>query len=250
MKRFILLIGFLTRLPVPTTLGFDEYFYKSAVYFPVVGAILGSIYYVCAAILQHFLPSFLVAILVTLLTVLLTGGLHLDGVADSFDGLFSYRKKDQILEIMKDSRIGTNGVLALFFVLLLKVGFLSMLFDKGVYVSVFMMPVFARYGQIILCYRAHYARENGMGQVFIGKITNTLLMQTTLYLVLVGIAFHLFYLDNILLDIFFLPVLFISVFFIRRISYRKIEGITGDIVGCTCEIIELVYIIYFAFFIA
>ena len=70
---------------------------------------------------------YITAVLVLASEVILTGGLHIDGLGDSFDGLYSYRDKEKILEIMKDSRLGTNGLLAIVIVFLLKVGFLNSL---------------------------------------------------------------------------------------------------------------------------
>ena len=72
-----------------------------------------------------FSSSYLLAAVVVLAEVILTGALHLDGLADTFDGIFSYRSKQKMLEIMKDSRLGTNGGIALVLYFVLKILLIS-----------------------------------------------------------------------------------------------------------------------------
>ena len=115
MKGFLLLMSFMTRLYVPKV-EYDELkLGKAMKYFPFVGFIIGIFLYFTALLFFRFTYSINLAIIfVILIEIILTGGIHLDGLADTFDGIFSYRSKQKMLEIMKDSRIGTNGVLAHF----------------------------------------------------------------------------------------------------------------------------------------
>ena len=123
MKGLILLFKFMTRLPIPANPEFDsKELGKSMKFFPVVGIVIGFILYGVYLIGAKFiLSSYLLATIVVLAEVILTGGLHLDGLADTFDGIFSYRSKQKMLEIMKDSRLGTNGGIALVLYFILKI---------------------------------------------------------------------------------------------------------------------------------
>lgn len=243
MKRFIGIIQFLTRIPIPVEVGFDEAFHKSTRYFPLVGLILGICYYLIGFISQMFFEDYIAAVLILLGTVILTGGLHLDGVGDTFDGLYSYRDKERILEIMKDSRLGTNALLSILFLLLLKLGFLYSLLEQGKLWVVIIMPVVARTLQVVACYKGKTPREQGMGNIFIGKVSNLSL----------GIALGAAFICVIGVIVLFNPFSWILILKVigavlivatilklfERSVYHKIDGITGDILGCICEMAEL-----------
>ena len=120
MKGFLLLLSFMTRIPMPKIDYDEEKLGKSMKLFPLVGIVIGFILLFFSIVFSYVLSNlsfsaFLpIIILVVILTDLIsTGALHLDGLADTFDGIFSYRSKHKMLEIMKDSRLGSNGALAL-----------------------------------------------------------------------------------------------------------------------------------------
>ena len=97
MKRFILILQFLTRIPININLGFDEEFHKSITYFPLVGFVLGILLYLIGIVSNFLFDPFLSSIIITLSLVILTGGLHIDGLGDTFDALYSYRDKEKML---------------------------------------------------------------------------------------------------------------------------------------------------------
>ena len=101
MKRFILILQFLTRIPIKLNVGFDDEFYKSIVYFPLVGFVIGILSYLIGWISMLLFEPFIASIIITLAGVLITGGLHIDGLGDTFDAIYSYRDKEKMLEIMK-----------------------------------------------------------------------------------------------------------------------------------------------------
>ena len=120
IKSFFAALSFISRLPVPARLsqGLEiEQYQRSIVTFPLVGLLLGAIAGAVALLLQPWCGVPLAALFGVLALALLTGGFHLDGLADTCDGIFSARTRDRMLEIMRDSRLGTHGGLALIFVL-------------------------------------------------------------------------------------------------------------------------------------
>lgn len=247
MKRLIGIIQFMTRIPIPIDTGFDENFHKSTIYFPIVGLILGVCYYIVALIGLKIFDPYITAVLVLASEVLLTGGLHLDGLGDSFDGLYSYRDKEKILEIMKDSRLGTNGLLAIILVFLLKIGFLNSLLSQEILWPIVTMPVVARSMQVLACYKTKTPRERGMGNIFIGKVSMTYLVGTIL--LMLGISGGSIFLASdvdyliYLKEVICLIIMAIWVRLFIDSVYKKIDGITGDILGCICELSELIYLI-------
>ena len=126
LKLFLCAVQFLTRLPVPSFADFEpDWITRSARYFPLVGVGVGAI---CALVLLaagQLWTGPLPALLAISAGVLVTGGFHEDGLADTADGLGGGQTPERRLQIMKDSRIGTYGVLALGLVLAIKVAALA-----------------------------------------------------------------------------------------------------------------------------
>ena len=171
MNRFISILQFMTRIPIRIETGFDEEFHKSIVYFPLVGFVIGIITYIFGWLSLTIFDPFISAIVITLIEVLTTGGLHIDGLGDTFDAIYSNRDKERILEIMKDSRLGTNSLLAIMFLILLKIGFINSLVQNNLLWLVIFMPVIGRIGVMIMTYKTVTPRAKGMGNLFIGKCT-------------------------------------------------------------------------------
>lgn len=252
MKRLIGIIQFMTRIPIPVDTGFDEDFHKSIIYFPIVGLVLGICYMLVARLGLVLFNPYIAAVLVLASEVILTGGLHLDGLGDSFDGLYSYRDKEKILEIMKDSRLGTNGLLAIVIVFLLKVGFLNSLLEQNILWPILTMPVVARSMQVIACYRTKTPREKGMGNIFIGKVSTSYLIGVITLMLGINLG-SIYLMEGQILyanEIITLLIMAVGVKLFVKSVYKKIDGITGDILGCICELSELVYlmIIYMMMF--
>lgn len=245
MKRLIGIIQFMTRIPIPIDVGLDEDFHKSTIYFPIVGLVLGICYMLVAKIGLALFNPYITAVLVLASEVILTGGLHIDGLGDSFDGLYSYRDKEKILEIMKDSRLGTNGLLAIVIVFLLKVGFLNSLLEQNILWPILTMPVVARSMQIVASYKTRTPREKGMGNIFIGKVSTSYLIGVIVLMLGINLG-SIYLMEGQMLYAIQIPTLLIMVvgvkLFVRSV-YKKIDGITGDILGCICELSELVYLI-------
>ncbi|MGO0861771.1 adenosylcobinamide-GDP ribazoletransferase, partial [Clostridioides difficile] len=178
----------------------------------------------------------------------ITGGLHIDGLGDTFDAIYSYRDKEKMLEIMKDSRLGTNSLLAIMFVLLLKIGFVySIISNNSLWVIIF-MPMIARLGVMLLTYKTVTPRAKGMGNLFIGKLTTNMLVTAIIYTILIVsiIAKLIFLVPNIVLIKVLCSaiVVFIFILLFKNHIYKKIDGVTGDVLGCGIELSELVYLIY------
>ncbi|XPE41756.1 adenosylcobinamide-GDP ribazoletransferase [Shigella flexneri] len=174
-KLFWAMLSFITRLPVPRrwSQGLDfEHYSRGIITFPLIGLLLGAISGLVFMVLQAWCGAPLAALFSVLVLALMTGEFHLDGLADTCDGVFSARSRDRMLEIMRDSRLGTHGGLALIFVVLAKILVLSELALRGepILASLAAACAVSRGTAALLMYRHRYAREEGLGNVFIGKI--------------------------------------------------------------------------------
>lgn len=246
MKRFISILQFMTRIPINIDTGFDEEFHKTITYFPLVGLVLGVLIYIIGLVSGIFFDSFITSIIVTLALVILTGGLHIDGLGDTFDAIYSYRDKERMLEIMKDSRLGTNSLLAIMFLILLKIGFIYSIINNSLLWTVIFMPVVARLGVIVMMYKTVTPRENGMGNLFIGKASTSMFTIAILYtiILIIGISKLIFLASTFeaMMLISTIIILFVFNNLFKKYIYKKIDGVTGDILGCTIELGELIYL--------
>lgn len=123
--KFLNALGFLTIIKIPQRFYLkDGEFSRTLPYFPVVGLVVGLISCLFFTAASFVFPLILIVILLVGLEIIITGGLHMDGIADMFDGRFSGEKdKTRILEIMKKGDTGVFGVLILIFTIILKIGF-------------------------------------------------------------------------------------------------------------------------------
>lgn len=136
LRLFLTAVQFLTRLPVPALKGFaPEWITASARYYPLVGQIVGAVSALAFVLAARAWGGAVPAVLAVAVGVLVTGAFHEDGLADTVDGLGGGRDKAQRLAIMKDSRIGSYGALALLLVLALKIAALAQIANALVLVA-------------------------------------------------------------------------------------------------------------------
>lgn len=253
MKRFLNTLRFLTRIPVSTSGKFDDKFYKGMYYFPLVGFIIGFIMYIISLLLGIFFPgdALVIAIISVFVEVLITGGLHLDGLGDTADAFFSNRDKDKMLEIMKDSRLGTNSLLAIVFNILIKVGIITTFLNRGMSYMIVIMPAVSRLVVLLLARKTESPRENGMGNIFIGKATNSMIVVGLVYTLVISAVF-LYLINGMQVTGMYAPMECIAIgivitaiaeLLIKRSSNKKIGGITGDVLGYGIEVAEVVFIL-------
>lgn len=237
MNTFLLMVQLFTKIPINKEIEFDkENFRKGVLYFPLVGLIVGLLTAFMAYVLNYIFSREITVMLSIFFSIALTGALHWDGLADTMDGVLSARKREQMLIIMKDSRIGTHGVLSLVIFVILKFLFLIELNDELLLPVIFVLPVVGKTAIALMLWGSQYARKEGLGDLFIGKsrprdsIGAGVISLVIIYLVL-GVK-------GILALIF---VILISLF-IRRKLNRILGGMTGDTLGAINEISELLFI--------
>jgi adenosylcobinamide-GDP ribazoletransferase len=235
MKRLILLIQFLTRIPININLDVTrEDLSRAVIYFPIVGYIIGSILSLIYFTLNHSIDQLILVFLIVMIQVILIGGLHIDGLSDTFDGIFSGREKTEILEIMKDPNVGTFGMLSIIFTIVFKFLLLYKIKNQILWVLL-LMPVFSRFCVILAAYTGSYAREKGLGNLFIEQVSKKQLM--------IGFVFTIipvYFVQSIYLALI-ISILF-TLWFVRKVR-RKIDGITGDTLGAIVEINEVLFLL-------
>ncbi len=232
---FPLALTFLTVIPWPgASLAGPQDLARSMFWFPWVGAILGLIYIAAWTGMELLLPGVAAAAILVALSVLLTAGLHLDGLADTFDGLGGGGSPEARLRIMKDSRLGTFGAVSLVIVLLLKFAFLLSLAGRGTTGAVFLFPVVSRWGMVLLAYLSPYARpEGGLGQAMTMGVDREVLAGAT------AGALALSFLALGLGGVILLAGAAGFIWLASRYFQPKLGGVTGDVLGAANELLEV-----------
>lgn len=230
MSQFFSALSFLTIIPVPKTVSWNDG--RMALYFPLVGILVGGLLCGFDFLCGHFAGREVRAILDVLFLALISGGIHLDGLADAADGLLAHRPKEKTLEIMRDPRIGAMGALALIFCVLIKYAAIRGLADDSRWIWLMAAPAFARTAQVAGLVFVDYARKNGgIGDNLFQKNKLRLLLFTPLPALL---PFSLGALVGLEALLFFILVTGILFYFCRK----KIGGMTGDTLGALSEIME------------
>ncbi|MEN8200301.1 MAG: adenosylcobinamide-GDP ribazoletransferase [Thermodesulfobacteriota bacterium] len=236
LQSMLAALRFLTILPISWRSEGDERFFQaSLLWFPLVGLVIGAGAALSVFLLQAVFPQAVVAIFAMALLAGLSGCLHLDGLADSGDGLLSSRSRERSLAIMRDSRSGAMGVIVLIFVLLGKYGALSSLPQASLIPAVLLVPMGGRIAILISMAVLPYARSGGgLGELFYAKDR---------YLVAgLGLCFGAgvsAFLVSFQLALFMSLTILASVSLFSFYCFRKLGGATGDTLGAVCELTEL-----------
>lgn len=241
-------VQFITRIPIPQSWSKDaefENYGRGIPYFPVVGLIVGLI----AAFLTSWLlvsthSPYIAAIGYVLALAIITGGFHLDGLADTCDGIFSARKRERMLEIMRDSRIGTHGCLALIFALFIKAAAVLTLATTpsistlSLFSLLICAPIAGRTAMILGMYGQRYAREGeGMGNIYIGKIS-----QKEAAIALISGVVMIGFLAG-LAGFFAIAITLLVAFALARYFRYHLNGQTGDTLGALEELSESIFLV-------
>jgi len=232
IEGLLLSFQFFTRIPIKKEISLSNRNIKYSLFFlPLVGAVIGLI----AGIIYHYISTYsvLVASLMALFSsIILTGGLHIDGLSDTFDGFMSNRDKEKTFEIMKDSRIGAFGVLSIVLLILFKYILIISLEDA-------FMPLVLSFinSRIVLSYiitSKKSAKEDGLGNLFKKSSSNVLFI--------VSLVIYLNTLFILIDPIYTIPLIitWLSSEYISHVSNKKIKGLTGDVYGSIIEIGEVV----------
>ncbi len=240
MQPFLIALQFLTSLPVrldgmpePHAVG------RSLLYYPLVGLLLGAMLWLVGTVLENASAPLLAALLLTG-WVALTGGLHLDGLADSADAwLGGFGDRERTLTIMKDPRSGPIAVVVLVLLLLLKFVALWTLLAADQRLALLLAPLLGRSALLGLFLTTPYVRPGGLGQVLAEQMP-----RNTSRIVLGGVVLVCLALGSSgwLALAATVGVGWLS----RRAMCRRIGGTTGDTAGALLELVECAVLVVLA----
>jgi adenosylcobinamide-GDP ribazoletransferase len=239
MSCFVAALQFLTLFPWPRRAErAASEIASGAIFFPVIGALLGVV--LSAADLAFFPiagPSLSSVVLVALLAML-TRGLHLDGLADTFDGFGAGGDRERILRVMDDSRIGAFGVIVIVLVLFFKVHAIANI-ETARWRTLLAAPVLSRWAMLVLGYRSQAAKA-GLGSALVASLsTSHFLIATAATLLLTAAILHIT--GTVIMAAIYLFALASRSFF-----HRRLGGVTGDTFGAVGELSEASVLVFLA----
>lgn len=227
MRGFLLALQFLTRLPTPALRDLQaEDLARSAAWFPAVGLLLGALLALIGAAAQSLDP-WLAALLTLIAWVWLTGGLHLDGLADTFDALgAAHRDRERFLQVLADPHVGSFGVIALVLQLVAKLVLLGLVFGHGVSPwALLLIPAWARLGALWWSQSLPPLRP-GLGERYRWRAWRWLPALWLVVLLAASLPFPGLWLAPLVL------------WFWQRFLLIKVGGMTGDCLGAGVELVE------------
>lgn len=240
-KYFLIALQFLTRIPVKSFDDFEPVWLdRTAKYFPLVGALVGVIGGAVIVATTIFIPQPLPALLGLCAAIAVTGAFHEDGLADTADGFGGGQTREQRLEIMKDSRIGTYGTIALLAMLATKATALMQIGPIQMVFTFIAAHAAARLTGVIAIRVMHYAGDAEAAKVkpLARSISNGELAVAIFF----GLAPGVLLLSPATLTIALVTAA-IACLLLARMSQRLIGGYTGDVLGAIEQVFETAFIV-------
>lgn len=242
MNKIIIAFQFLTILPLKVKSFRQELLAESTIYFPLVGLTLGIGLAGLEYSLSPFLPIDITAIIQVAFLALITSGLHIDGFADTFDGLGCVKSQKEKLKVMKDSRIGTMGAISVIFLVLLKYNSMAFIEQSIKIYALLIFPMVSRWTMVLAILYSSQMKHTGMGSKFQKQIKEKHFILSSILPCLIVV--FLFGVSGLAV----LITICIFTYTIYRLLVKSFGKITGDHFGFINEAIEVLTLMIFLMF--
>ena len=242
MNKIIIAFQFLTILPLKVKSFRQELLAESTIYFPLVGLTLGIGLAGLEYSLSPFLPIDITAIIQVAFLALITSGLHIDGFADTFDGLGCVKSQKEKLKVMKDSRIGTMGAISVIFLVLLKYNSMAFIEQSIKIYALLIFPMVSRWTMVLAILYSSQMKHTGMGSKFQKQIKEKHFILSSILPCLIVV--FLFGVSGLAV----LITICIFTYTIYRLLVKSFGKITGDHFGFINETIEVLTLMIFLMF--
>jgi len=239
---FIAALQLLTGIPVrlkrelsPAQIG------RATAFFPLVGLIIGGILAGLNWLLNLILPAPVVNVLLIVALVIITGAMHLDGMADTCDGMAGHKPVEERWKVMRDSRTGAFGVVGVALVLLVKYVALDNVPPDSMTAALLFVPVVSRWAMVYAIFAFRYARPEGLGKAYKEATRWPQFLMATIFALAVAAALYpLLSITGFLLIGGIWLVTTALAFYFRY----KFAGLTGDTYGAINEVSEVMALLF------
>jgi len=243
LSRFLAALQFLTIISIPWRRDAQKAQLGHCVgYFPMVGLFMGLILAGLSWILRFVLPPGIVNALSLVMLVILTGALHLDGFADTCDGLAGHKTVEDRWQIMRDSRVGGFGVIGIALLLLTKFVSLSSIPEELMMASLVLMPVASRWVMVYAVFAYPYARTSGLGKAFKKGVRWPDFIVATIVTIAISVV------TMQLIGLAVLAIVWLIAVVLAVYLNKTFAGLTGDNYGAINEIAEVSTLIIISLF--
>ncbi len=234
LSKIFTAFSFLSILPI----SFRDDMPGLSAYFPLVGWLLGFLLIILNKFL-FFLPALVRSFIIVLFWELFSRFLHLDALADAADAFIRGGKKEELLKIMADSKIGAFGVSAIIFLLIGKITLISSLNYKDSHLAFLAAALFSRYLLTVISFIFPAAKSSGLGWLMASTTGFKELLIATFCILPAVFVFKSTFFISFAGLLFPLPI--------AAFMVKKVGGLTGDILGATLELSELFVLFFFLF---
>ena len=233
--------GFLTILPVlPRSGAVPEALAASFGWFPLVGFALGAVLVAENLMLTPLFGDALAAVLLVLTLTVLTGAVHLDALADTADALGAGSDRRRALDIMRDSRIGSFGAVAIVFFLALEMVTLASMGEARRAAALWLAPALARWAMMAVSWRLDYLRAEGAGTALLGSSDDRNLALASAIAAIAALPILTW---RVMVAYLIAAALAVAL----RAAYRRwLGGVTGDLIGAAGELVEVAVLLVMA----
>lgn len=206
---------------------------------PFVGSTIGILMYGVMEVFYNTLGfgSLLTAVLIVLTGLVLTGGLHVDGWADTSDAFFSYKDREKRLAILNDPRLGAFGTMSIVLLIILRIAlFNELIMRNDSYLLLFILiPFLARAGMSVYYTSTPTAKAEGIAAFFKEKMSGQTIKVMSIVSSLLLLLVLLIFTSNILLTVALFLVMAVLILLFRHWSMKHFGGVTGDLCGAFIE---------------
>ncbi|ANU22381.1 adenosylcobinamide-GDP ribazoletransferase [Planococcus donghaensis] len=248
---FLLALQFFSVIPVKKQLPMEkEYITTMYAMLPLLGLLFGSVLASTVWLLRDAtdISSLLLGFIVVLIGMVMTGGLHMDGLADTGDAYFSYQDRDKRLAIMGDPRIGAFGAMVLVVAIVGKIILVAEIINEVSFLWILLVPVFSRIGLLGLFSTTKPAKPDGVAAFFQQRTNHKKLRLLAIIATVVNVALLIASMGNG--NALLIVVVVILVSWLYRIwCLRNFGGVTGDLLGAYVEGVEILVWMTFLFFV-
>lgn len=230
-------------IPMPQREWKEENMKYAMCFLPLVGAVIGGAVYGWGRLCLHFgISPLLFAAVATLLPVIISGGIHLDGLIDTSDALYSRREREKKLEILSDPHVGAFGVIVCAGFLLLQFGLFGQLYESMELLPIVSISfVFSRSLSTLAVVGFKKAKKNGLVATFSGGAKSAAVIPVVMFLNVILTV--LFCSVNFFCGVTAIAVGFVWLLLYKRLAYKTLGGVTGDLAGFFLQVCELLILL-------
>jgi len=233
MRGFLIALQYLTIIPVKREEAVNKNILtKSGTFFPLVGLLLGAVLVIVNFISSSLFPPLVAKVIVLVTLIILTGALPLEGFVHTYESFFRRKGEGEPPEVVREDRLSARGIIALISLLLIKLALLYGLVARVEVGALLLMPVIGRWAVVVMGTLTPYAGEEGREDF--GKNDYRSLLRASIITFIISLLLFRFFVIPLML------IVYLSVWALRRFSLKKIGGISGNVLGATVEVMEVV----------